>query len=85
MIAVVNVTMSFSENVVVTETSYQLLEVLSFCDREKAYSMLSSIRTLQFNIAIFFQGSKGIEGGVGGGGSEIFSTTKEGAPKKLNR
>ena len=68
MIAVVNVTMSFSENVVVTETSYQLLEVLSFCDREKAYSMLSSIRTLQFNIAIFFQGSKGIEGGVGGGG-----------------
>ena len=63
MIAVVNVTMSFSEKL----SSYQLLEVLSFCDREKAYSMLSSIRTLQFNIAIFFQGSKGIEGGGEGG------------------
>ena len=25
------------------------------------------------------------EGGGGEGGSEIFSTTKEGAPKKLNR
>ena len=27
---------SFSENVVVAETSYQMLEVLSFCDRDKA-------------------------------------------------
>ena len=27
-------TMSFSENVEVAETSYQMLEVLSFCDRE---------------------------------------------------
>ena len=27
---------SFSENVVVAETSYQLLQVLSFCDRERA-------------------------------------------------
>ena len=36
MIAVVSVTMSFRENVVVTKTSYQQLEVLSFCDREKA-------------------------------------------------
>ena len=29
-------TPSFSENVVVAETSYQMLEVLSFCDRERA-------------------------------------------------
>ena len=28
-------TMSFSENVEVAETSYQMLEVLSFCDRER--------------------------------------------------
>ena len=26
----------FSENVLVAETSYQMLEVLSFCDRERA-------------------------------------------------
>ena len=29
-------TTSFSENVVVAKTSYQLLQVLSFCDRESA-------------------------------------------------
>ena len=29
-------TSSFSENVIVAETSYQMLEVLSFCDRERA-------------------------------------------------
>ena len=29
-------TTGFSQNVVVMETSYQILEVLSFCDREKA-------------------------------------------------
>ena len=29
-------TMRFSENVAVVETSYQMLEVLSFCDRERA-------------------------------------------------
>ena len=29
-------TKNFSENVVVAETSYQMLEVLSFCDRKKA-------------------------------------------------
>ena len=29
-------TTSFSENVVMAETSYQMLEVLSFCDRERA-------------------------------------------------
>ena len=28
-------TTSFSENVEVAETSYQMLEVLSFCDRER--------------------------------------------------
>ena len=28
-------TSSFSENVIVAETSYQTLEVLSFCDRER--------------------------------------------------
>ena len=27
---------SFSKNVVVAETSYQMLQVLSFCDRERA-------------------------------------------------
>ena len=27
--------MSFSENVEVAKTSYQMLEVLSFCDRER--------------------------------------------------
>ena len=29
-------TTSFSENVVVAETSYQMLKVLSFCDRDRA-------------------------------------------------
>ena len=29
-------TSSFSENVIVAETSYQMLEVLPFCDRERA-------------------------------------------------
>ena len=29
-------TMSFSENVVLAKTSYQILEVLSFCNRERA-------------------------------------------------
>ena len=29
-------TISFSENVAVVETSYQMLKVLSFCDRERA-------------------------------------------------
>ena len=30
--------MSFSENVVVTETSFKVLEILSFCGREMAYA-----------------------------------------------
>jgi len=29
-------TTSFSENVVVAKTRYQMLDVLSFCDRERA-------------------------------------------------
>ena len=29
-------TTSFGENVVVAETSYQMLEVLAFCDQESA-------------------------------------------------
>ena len=29
-------TSRFSENVIVAETSYQMLEVLPFCDRERA-------------------------------------------------
>ena len=29
-------TTSFSENVIMAETSYQMLKVLSFCDRERA-------------------------------------------------
>ena len=32
---VVESTTSFGENVVVAETSYQVLEVLAFCDRER--------------------------------------------------
>ena len=35
MIAVVNSTTGFSENVVVAETSYQVLEALSLCDLER--------------------------------------------------
>ena len=36
VVAVVNnYTMSFSENVKVAETSYQMLEVLSLCDRQR--------------------------------------------------
>ena len=31
-------TASFSENVVVTETSFKVLEILSFCGREMAYA-----------------------------------------------
>ena len=41
-------TMSFSENVVVAETSYQMLEVLSFCDRERAYVPSIKITVLTF-------------------------------------
>ena len=29
-------TTSFSENVIMAETSYEMLKVLSFCDRERA-------------------------------------------------
>ena len=35
-------TTSFSENVEVTETKYQMLKVLSFCDRQKNSANFSS-------------------------------------------
>ena len=39
---------SFSENVVVAETSYQMLEILSFCDRERTQSPSIKITVLTF-------------------------------------
>ena len=51
MIAVVILgrsTTSFGANVVVAETSYQLLQVLSLCDRERAKPPLIKITVLTF-------------------------------------
>ena len=39
-------TTSFSENVVVAKRSYQMLEVLSFCDRERALPLSTKITKL---------------------------------------
>ena len=39
-------TTSFSENVVVAETTYQILEVLSFCDQERAQPLSINITEL---------------------------------------
>jgi len=41
---------SFSENVVVAETSYQMLEVLPFCGREGAYPPSIKINVLTFMV-----------------------------------
>ena len=43
-------TTSFSENVEVAETRYQMLEVLSFCDREGAKPPSLKITVLTFQI-----------------------------------
>ena len=40
--------MSFSENVVVAETSYQMLEIISFCKRERAKPPSIRITVLTF-------------------------------------
>ena len=41
-------TTSFSENVIVTKTSYQMLGILSFSDRERASSPSTDISVLTF-------------------------------------
>ena len=41
-------TTSFSENVVVAETSYQMLDVLAFCNRERAQPPSITITVLTF-------------------------------------
>ena len=41
-------TTSFSENVEVAETSYQMLEVLSFCDRERVQPPSLKVTVLTF-------------------------------------
>ena len=41
-------TTSFSENVVVAETSFQMLEVLAFCDRERSWPFSVTITVLTF-------------------------------------
>ena len=41
-------TTSFSENVVVAETSYQMLEALSFCDRERVLPSSIKMTVLTF-------------------------------------
>ena len=44
---------TFSENVVVTETSYQMLQELSFYDRERAYPP-----SINITVFIFSRGKK---------------------------
>ena len=41
-------TTSFSENMVVAKTSCQILGILSFCDRERAFSLNGNKRTIIF-------------------------------------
>ena len=43
-------TVSFSENDVVAGTSYEVLEVLSFCDRERAKPSPKKITSLLFKV-----------------------------------
>ena len=40
-------TTSFSETVVVAKTSYQMLEFLSFCDRERALTLSIKIQLMK--------------------------------------
>ena len=46
VVAVVSCTASFSENVVVAQTSYQMLGILSFSDRERASPPSTEISVL---------------------------------------
>ena len=48
MITVVIPTTSFSENVVVAEASYEMLEVVSFCNQERAYRPSIKLTVLTF-------------------------------------
>ena len=48
MVAVVTLLSGFSENVVVAGTSYELLEVLAFCNRERAQPPSITITVLTF-------------------------------------
>ena len=41
-------TTSFSENVIMAETSYQMLKVLSFCDQERAKPPSEKVSVLTF-------------------------------------
>ena len=43
-------TTSFNKNVVVAEKSYQMLEVLSFCDQERDYPPLIKKTVLTFQV-----------------------------------
>ena len=73
-----------------SENRKNALEISKIRNAQTFYNKTTRFQNLlmgtikMMTLAIFFQVSKGIEGGEGGG-SEIFSTTKEGgAPKKLN-
>ena len=56
--AVILICTGFSaENVVVAETSYQMLEVLSFCDQERILPPSTEMIVLTFLIAKMAQGS----------------------------
>ena len=46
VVAVVSLLRSFSENVVVAKTSYQMLGILSFSDRERALPPTTEISVL---------------------------------------
>ena len=48
LITVVIPTTSFSENVVVAEASYEMLEVVSFCNQEGAYRPSIKLTVLTF-------------------------------------
>jgi len=42
-------TTCFNENIVVAETSYEMLKVLSFCERDKAYTYVNNNNRLNFS------------------------------------
>ena len=50
-------TTSFNENVVVGKTSYQMLEVLSFCNRERAYRPSIKLTVLTFLVNQKYSGA----------------------------
>ena len=43
-------TKNFSENIVEAKTSYPVLEILSFSDRERAYPPFSEKSTMKFSV-----------------------------------